>query len=97
MTISYGFGDLYELTGMDMRIILMALVPILIVQAILLITALVSIIKKQVPIEDKIIWIIISVFVNIIGPIVYFAVGASKLEQKAVELEEKREQETRQQ
>jgi len=90
MTTVFGFNDFYELTGIDMRVLIMALVPIVILQLILLITGLVSVIRKQVPGEDKIIWIIIIVFGQIIGPIIYFAIGAGKLEQKAAELEEKK-------
>jgi len=88
---SIGLNDLYALTGIDLRIILLALVPIVILQLTLFIVALVSILRKNVPTVDKIIWLIIIFFVNIIGPIVYFAFGASMLEQKAAEIEEKEE------
>ena len=80
--------ELTDLLGMSASTILAVLIPILIVQFILLVAALVSAIKKEVPISDKILWILIIIFVNLIGPIVYFAIGSSMLDKKAAELEE---------
>ena len=86
---SFGLNDLYALTGIDLRIILLVLVPVFILQAVLFIVALVSILKKKVPTADKVIWLLVVLLVNIIGPIVYFAVGAGMLEQKAAQIEDR--------
>jgi len=57
-------------------------IPLLIVQLILMITALVSVVKKEVSGSDKILWILIIIFVSTIGPIIYFAIGSNMLDQK---------------
>jgi len=62
--------------------ILAIVVPLLIVQLVLMIAALVSVVKKEVPGSDKILWILIIIFVSTIGPIIYFAVGSNLLDQK---------------
>lgn len=51
------------------------LTPIIILQAILTIAALVSCIKQEVTNGPKWLWIIIILFINILGPILYFVVG----------------------
>jgi hypothetical protein len=49
--------------------------PIIILQAILTIAALVSCIKQEETNGPKWLWIIIILFINILGPILYFVVG----------------------
>jgi hypothetical protein len=49
--------------------------PILVIQAILLIIALVDLIKIEKTNGPKWIWAIIILLINIIGPILYFVVG----------------------
>lgn len=51
------------------------LTPIIILQAILTIAALVSCIKQEETNGPKWLWIIIILFINILGPILYFVVG----------------------
>ncbi|MGM0837148.1 MAG: PLDc N-terminal domain-containing protein [Bacillota bacterium] len=51
------------------------LTPIIILQAILTIAALVSCIKQEATNGPKWLWIIIILFINILGPILYFVVG----------------------
>lgn len=52
------------------------LVPLLVLEIILLIVALVDLIKREhVTGGNKIIWVLVMVFVQIIGPIVYLAIG----------------------
>jgi len=67
---------------MAVTTILAIAVPLLIVQLVLMIAALVSVVKKEVPGSDKILWILIIIFVSTIGPIIYFAVGSNLLDQK---------------
>jgi hypothetical protein len=49
--------------------------PILVIQAILLIVALIDLIKIEKTNGPKWIWAIVILIINIIGPILYFVVG----------------------
>jgi hypothetical protein len=49
--------------------------PLLIIQAILIITALVSLIRTETTNGPKWMWILIILFVSTIGPIAYFIFG----------------------
>lgn len=51
------------------------LIPLFLIQLGLMITALVDLLKREKTKGPKWMWIIIIVFVNIIGPIIYFVVG----------------------
>nr|WP_156034797.1 PLDc N-terminal domain-containing protein [Clostridium sp. KNHs205] len=52
------------------------IIPILIVQYGLMIAALVHILRhKNYRIGNRVVWIVISVVVNTIGPILYFTIG----------------------
>ena len=72
----------------ELSTILLIAIPLGILQLILVIAALVSIIKKQVPTNDKLIWVILVVFVATIGPILYFAIGSNQLDQKVADSED---------
>ncbi|MGL4736026.1 MAG: PLDc N-terminal domain-containing protein [Cellulosilyticaceae bacterium] len=58
------------------------LIPIILLLCTLMITALVSVLKKELPLSQKVIWIVIIVFINMIGPLIYFAVGSKLLDEK---------------
>lgn len=49
--------------------------PLLIIQAVLMITALVSLLRSQSVNGPKWMWTLIILFVNTIGPIAYFIFG----------------------
>ena len=51
------------------------LLPILIIQLILLIVAIIDLVRVDHTKGPKWMWALIIVFVNIIGPIIYFVVG----------------------
>ncbi|SHI58314.1 Phospholipase_D-nuclease N-terminal [Clostridium cavendishii DSM 21758] len=54
------------------------LIPIIIVEFSLMLAAVVHILKHdKFKIGNKVIWIIVSVFIQIIGPILYFTIGRS--------------------
>ena len=56
--------------------ILPFMVPLILVEAGLLVFALVDLIRrKQVRGDSKILWVLIIILVNFIGPIIYLAVG----------------------
>lgn len=49
--------------------------PIAVIQLILLVVALVDCIRNENLKDKKVIWILIIIFANIIGPILYFIIG----------------------
>ncbi|KPI57285.1 PLDc_N domain-containing protein [Clostridioides sp. ZZV15-6383] len=52
------------------------LIPVIILDLILIITALVHVLRHpHYKIGNKAIWIIVVLFISIIGPILYFAIG----------------------
>jgi len=52
------------------------LVPILLIELILMVTALIHVLKhKNYRFGNRILWVILVVAVQIIGPILYFTVG----------------------
>jgi hypothetical protein len=55
----------------DLRI----LAPIFILQLILMVTALVSCIRQEQTKGPKWVWVLIIIFVNLLGPIAYFVFG----------------------
>ena len=60
---------------METSNLLMILAPFIIIQLILLITALVDLVKRPKTLGPKWLWAIIIIFINIIGPILYFIIG----------------------
>lgn len=51
------------------------LVPILIIQLALMIAALLDLRKQRSTRGPKWLWVVIVVFINVIGPIIYFVAG----------------------
>lgn len=51
------------------------LIPVLVIQVILLVVALLDLRKQQSLRGPKWVWVLIIVFVNLIGPIAYFFVA----------------------
>jgi hypothetical protein len=51
------------------------LIPILIIQLILLIVSIVDLIRIEKTNGPKWLWALIILFINIIGPILYFVIG----------------------
>jgi hypothetical protein len=51
------------------------LIPVLIIQLILIVVALIDLVRREHTLGPKWLWAIIILFVNFIGPIVYFIVG----------------------
>ncbi|ASK64191.1 transcriptional regulator [Virgibacillus phasianinus] len=52
-----------------------AIAPILVLQLILMITALVSCIREEKTNGPKWLWILLILFIGLIGPVLYFVVG----------------------
>ncbi|WP_269758094.1 PLD nuclease N-terminal domain-containing protein [Thalassobacillus sp. C254] len=51
------------------------LAPIVVIQLLLIITALADCLKRDKTNGPKWMWIMIIIFVNILGPILYFVIG----------------------
>ena len=51
------------------------LVPVILIQLILMVSALVDLVRREHTRGPKWAWAIVVVIVNIIGPIVYFVIG----------------------
>ncbi|MEX1030163.1 MAG: PLD nuclease N-terminal domain-containing protein [Paenibacillaceae bacterium] len=49
--------------------------PILVLQFILMIVALISCIREEATNGPKWLWILVIVFVNLLGPVLYFVIG----------------------
>jgi len=82
-SINIGFSDI---DSDMMRTILMVAIPVGILLLILLVAAFANLAKKKVPAIDKLVWVVIVLFSQPIGPIIYFAIGSGLLDKKAAEL-----------
>ena len=60
---------------METSKLILVLLPILVLQLILMITAIVSLVKQEETQGPKWLWAIIIVLLNIVGPILYFIFG----------------------
>jgi len=58
--------------------IIALLAPLIIIQFILVIVALIDLIRVQQTLGPKWMWVLIILFVTTIGPIVYFIVGRKR-------------------
>ncbi|HBZ09824.1 MAG TPA: transcriptional regulator [Bacillus bacterium] len=52
--------------------------PIIVLDLILVITALISCLKEQNTNGPKWVWVLIILFINLIGPVLYFIIGRKK-------------------
>jgi len=51
------------------------LIPVLIIQLVLMISALVDLVRREHTRGPKWVWALVILFINYIGPIIYFVVG----------------------
>ncbi|MCL2855094.1 MAG: PLDc N-terminal domain-containing protein [Defluviitaleaceae bacterium] len=75
----YSFAEIWE----AYRTLLLAMIPLAIIQLALFVSALVSCLRKPVAGNEKILWLLLIILVSIIGPIIYFAIGSKQLDEKA--------------
>ena len=59
----------------QLKELLPLLIPILIIQLALVIFALVDLIRREKTKGPKWVWVLVILFINLIGPIVYLIVG----------------------
>lgn len=64
-----------ELTMSQIQEYLPFLIPVLIIQLVLMISALVDLIRRPSVRGPKWAWALVILFVNLIGPIIYFVMG----------------------
>jgi len=61
--------------SIDLTKLIPLLIPILLVQIALLVAAIVDLIRQPKTRGPKWVWVLVIVFVNIFGPIIYFIFG----------------------
>jgi uncharacterized integral membrane protein len=81
MRLNYGLHELDEALPFIMEL-LPILIPILIINIIVMIAAIVNMVKKDLPFGDKVLWLIIVIFGQLTGAVIYFAVGSKMLDNK---------------
>ncbi|WOO89548.1 PLD nuclease N-terminal domain-containing protein [Mollicutes bacterium LVI A0078] len=61
---------------METTELLLMLLPIILIQLTLMIVAVIHILRHDnFKVGNKALWLIIVIFINLIGPILYFAIG----------------------
>jgi len=68
------------------------ILPIFALQTILFIVALVSLVRKKATGMEKLPWFLLIFLVSTFGPIIYFAIGANKLDELAAARENWRQE-----
>jgi hypothetical protein len=51
------------------------IIPILVVQYVLVIAAIVDLVRRERARGPKWVWVLVILFVNFVGPIIYFVIG----------------------
>ena len=72
-----------QLTMEQIKNLIPILVPIILLQGVLMIVSLTSILRKNASFDKKLIWMIVVIAVSLIGPVIYFALGAKQLDEDA--------------
>lgn len=72
-----------QLTMEQIKNLIPILVPIILLQGVLMIVSLISILRKNASFDKKLIWMIVVIAVSLIGPVIYFALGAKQLDEDA--------------
>ena len=70
--------------GMDLLVkMLPIIIPLGVVQLVLMVVALVHVIKNpKCKVGNQVLWVIVILLVNIIGPILYFIIGKGEGEEE---------------
>ena len=75
---------------MDTRTMILLVSPLAVLQLILAIAVIVSLARKALPWGEKWPWLL-TILVNLIGPIIYFVIGSNKLDEKVAERPDQQE------
>lgn len=81
MKLHYGFDEISQL---DWTSILPILLPFLLVGSILILIALSDLYRNRNRRENVLMWTIIIVFFNTIGPVLYFMIGRKDVNTRAL-------------
>lgn len=81
MKLHYGFDEISQL---DWASILPILLPFLLVGSILILIALIDLYLNRNRRENVLMWTIIIVFFNTIGPVLYFMIGRKDVNTRAL-------------
>ncbi|GAA3349791.1 MULTISPECIES: PLD nuclease N-terminal domain-containing protein [Lysinibacillus] len=81
MKLHYGFDEISQL---DWASILPILLPFLLVGSILILIALIDLYRHRNRRENVLMWTIIIVFFNTIGPVLYFMIGRKDVNTRAL-------------
>lgn len=65
--------------------LVLAMVSVSVLQLLLFVVAAVSLVRKNVPNGDKILWLLLILLGGILGSVIYLAIGSAKLDEKAAE------------
>ncbi|MCL2593131.1 MAG: PLDc N-terminal domain-containing protein [Defluviitaleaceae bacterium] len=68
--------------------LLPVLIPILIISWGLIAGCIISIVRKKMPFRDVWHWVLIVLLLDLVGPILYFAVGSKMLDETKAKKEE---------
>ncbi|WHY27145.1 PLD nuclease N-terminal domain-containing protein [Bacillus wiedmannii] len=72
MKIHYGLNDLKDI---DIMAFLPIILPVIAVGALLVFIALIDLYRNRKTRNNVLVWTLIIIFVNVLGPILYFVIG----------------------
>ncbi|HDR7783414.1 MULTISPECIES: PLD nuclease N-terminal domain-containing protein [Bacillus] len=72
MQLHYGWNDLKD---MDIMAFLPIILPVIAVGALLVFIALIDLYRNRKTRKNVFAWTLIIIFVNVLGPILYFVIG----------------------
>lgn len=72
MQLHYGWNDLKDV---DIMAFLPIILPVIAVGAILVFIALIDLYRHRKTRKNVLVWTLIILFVNVLGPILYFVIG----------------------
>ncbi|MDI6678039.1 PLD nuclease N-terminal domain-containing protein [Bacillus wiedmannii] len=72
MKIHYGLKDLKDI---DIMAFLPIILPVIAVGALLVFIALIDLYRNRKTRKNVLVWTLIIIFVNVLGPILYFVIG----------------------
>ena len=68
--------------------LLLILSPLIAINFVLVIVAVLSIARKALPWSQKWVWLLVILLFDLIGPVLYFAIGSGKLDDKVAAIED---------
>lgn len=77
MQLHYGLNDLKNI---DLMAFLPIILPVIVVGTLLVLIALIDLYRHRKTRKNALIWMLIILFVNTLGPILYFVIGRKESE-----------------